>query len=158
MVLFDPWWNPAVENQAIDRTHRIGQTRKVIAYRLLIKDSIEEKIRALQRQKKSLADDVLGEEKYTFVEDVKNARSCTVLIKGPNDHTIAQIKDVTLVRKLFDILGPRYKDRNGGYCRVLKAGFRYGDNAPLAVIEFVDRDESEKGKDSGPVHVAVDED
>ena len=52
VVLFDPWWNPAVENQAIDRTHRIGQTNKVIAYRLLIKDSIEEKIRALQKQKK----------------------------------------------------------------------------------------------------------
>ena len=51
VVLFDPWWNPAVENQAIDRTHRIGQTSKVIAYRLLMKDSIEEKIRALQKQK-----------------------------------------------------------------------------------------------------------
>jgi len=65
VVLFDPWWNPAVENQAIDRTHRIGQDRKVIAYRLLIKDSIEEKIRALQRQKSSLANDVLGEEKFS---------------------------------------------------------------------------------------------
>lgn len=65
VVLFDPWWNPAVENQAIDRTHRIGQTNKVIAYRLLIKDSIEEKIRALQKQKKSLAEDVLGEEKFS---------------------------------------------------------------------------------------------
>jgi hypothetical protein len=65
VVLFDPWWNPAVENQAIDRTHRIGQVNKVIAYRLLIKDSIEEKIRALQKQKKSLADDVLGEEKFS---------------------------------------------------------------------------------------------
>ncbi len=65
VVLFDPWWNPAVENQAIDRTHRIGQTRKVMAYRLLIKDSIEEKIRVLQKQKKSLADDVLGEEKFS---------------------------------------------------------------------------------------------
>lgn len=64
VVLFDPWWNPAVENQAIDRTHRIGQARKVIAYRLLIKDSIEEKIRALQKQKKALAEDVLGEEKF----------------------------------------------------------------------------------------------
>jgi SNF2 family DNA or RNA helicase len=64
VVLFDPWWNPAVENQAIDRTHRIGQQRKVIAYRLLIKDSIEEKIRQLQKQKKSLAEDVLGEEKF----------------------------------------------------------------------------------------------
>ena len=51
VVLFDPWWNPAVETQAIDRTHRIGQTSKVIAYRLLIQDSIEQKIRALQKQK-----------------------------------------------------------------------------------------------------------
>jgi hypothetical protein len=65
VVLFDPWWNPAVENQAIDRTHRIGQDRKVIAYRLLIKDSIEEKIRALQHRKSSLADEVLGEEKFS---------------------------------------------------------------------------------------------
>jgi large subunit ribosomal protein L17 len=64
---------------------------------------------------------------------------------------IAQIRDVTQVKKLFDVLGPRYKDRKGGYLRVLKAGYRYGDNAPLAVIEFVDRDPAEKGKDSGPV-------
>ena len=64
VVLFDPWWNPAVEAQAIDRTHRIGQTQKVIAYRLLIKDSVEEKIRALQRTKSALALDVLGEEKF----------------------------------------------------------------------------------------------
>jgi large subunit ribosomal protein L17 len=63
---------------------------------------------------------------------------------------ISQIKDVALVKKLFDVLGPRYKERNGGYCRVLKAGFRYGDNAPLAVIEFVDRDVEARGKDSGP--------
>jgi SNF2 family DNA or RNA helicase len=65
VVLFDPWWNPAVESQAIDRTHRIGQLNKVIAYRLLIKDSIEEKIRALQKQKSALAEDVLGEEKFS---------------------------------------------------------------------------------------------
>jgi hypothetical protein len=64
VVLFDPWWNPAVEAQAIDRSHRIGQTQKVIAYRLLIKDSLEEKIRALQKTKKALADDVLGEESF----------------------------------------------------------------------------------------------
>ena len=63
---------------------------------------------------------------------------------------IAQIQDVKLVAKLFDVLGPRYKNRNGGYTRVLKAGFRYGDNAPMAVIEFVDRDASAKGQDSGP--------
>ena len=70
---------------------------------------------------------------------------------------IAQIKDVALVKKLFDVLGPRYKARNGGYTRVMKAGFRYGDNAPLAVIEFVDRDVEAKGKDSGPVLVQEDE-
>jgi large subunit ribosomal protein L17 len=64
---------------------------------------------------------------------------------------IAQVRDVVLVRKLFDVLGPRYKDRNGGYTRVLKAGFRYGDNAPLGVIEFVDRDVDARGQDSGPV-------
>lgn len=65
VVLFDPWWNPAVENQAIDRTHRIGQINHVIAYRLLIKSSIEEKIRGLQRQKSALAADILGEENFT---------------------------------------------------------------------------------------------
>jgi SNF2 family DNA or RNA helicase len=64
VVLFDPWWNPAVEAQAIDRSHRIGQHQKVIAYRLLIKDSIEEKIRALQAKKSQLANDILGEEKF----------------------------------------------------------------------------------------------
>src|SRR6201988_5207682 len=54
---------------------------------------------------------------------------------------IAQIRDVAMVKKLFDVLGPRYKERKGGYTRVLKAGYRYGDSAPVAVIEFVDRDE-----------------
>ena len=63
---------------------------------------------------------------------------------------IAAIRDAALVSKLFDVLAPRYKDRHGGYTRVLKAGFRYGDNAPMAVIEFVDRDVDAKGKDSGP--------
>ena len=64
VVLFDPWWNPAVESQAIDRTHRIGQTRHVMAYRLLMRESIEQKIRALQKQKGALMADVLGEEKF----------------------------------------------------------------------------------------------
>jgi large subunit ribosomal protein L17 len=64
---------------------------------------------------------------------------------------IAEIRDVGMVKKLFDVLGPRYKERNGGYTRVLKAGFRYGDSAPVAVIEFVDRDVDAKGLDSGPV-------
>jgi large subunit ribosomal protein L17 len=64
---------------------------------------------------------------------------------------ISRVRDVPQVAKLFSTIGPRYKDRNGGYIRVMKAGFRYGDNAPMAVIEFVDRDVSAKGKDSGPV-------
>ena len=63
---------------------------------------------------------------------------------------IAQMRDEDQVRKLFDVLGARYKDRQGGYVRILKAGFRYGDNAPVAVIEFVDRDPNAKGQDSGP--------
>ncbi|WP_020176134.1 50S ribosomal protein L17 [Methyloferula stellata] len=63
---------------------------------------------------------------------------------------IAEIKDVKLVDKLFAVLAPRYAERHGGYTRVLKAGFRYGDNAAMAVIEFVDRDVTARGKDSGP--------
>jgi large subunit ribosomal protein L17 len=63
---------------------------------------------------------------------------------------MSKLRDDGMVRKLFEVLGPRYKERNGGYCRILKAGFRYGDNAPMAVIEFVDRDENARGLDSGP--------
>ena len=64
---------------------------------------------------------------------------------------ISRVRDVEQVGKLFGVLGPRYAERNGGYIRVLKAGFRHGDNAAMAVIELVDRDPAEKGKDSGPV-------
>jgi large subunit ribosomal protein L17 len=64
---------------------------------------------------------------------------------------ISRLRDEKIVAKLFDTIGPRYKTREGGYTRVLKAGFRYGDSAPVAVIELVDRDESAKGLDSGPV-------
>jgi large subunit ribosomal protein L17 len=63
---------------------------------------------------------------------------------------ISQIRDEDQVKKLFDVLAARYRERHGGYTRVLKAGFRYGDSAPMAVIEFVDRNPDEKGKDSGP--------
>ena len=63
---------------------------------------------------------------------------------------MSQIRDAAIVKKLFEILGPRYKERPGGYTRVLKAGFRYGDNAPMAVIELVDRDVDARGMDSGP--------
>ncbi len=59
---------------------------------------------------------------------------------------MAEVRQYAIVKKLFDILGPRYRARAGGYTRVLKAGFRYGDNAPLAVIEFVDRDVGAKGR------------
>ena len=71
---------------------------------------------------------------------------------------ISRVRDVEQVGKLFSAIGPRYKQRNGGYIRVLKAGFRHGDNAAMAVIEFVDRDVSEKGKDSGPVQTSAFED
>src|SRR2546430_17180498 len=60
------------------------------------------------------------------------------------------MRDIAMVKKLFEVLGPRYKDRDGGYTRVLKAGFRYGDSAPVAVSEFVDRDVAAKGHDSAP--------
>ena len=71
---------------------------------------------------------------------------------------IAFVRDQEQVQKLFDVLATRYKDRNGGYSRVLKAGYRYGDAAPMAVIELVDRDVSAKGKDSGPVYTGEDDD
>ena len=63
---------------------------------------------------------------------------------------ISEMRDLDQTRKLFDVLATRYKDRQGGYTRIIKAGFRYGDNAPMAVIEFVDRDVDAKGLDSGP--------
>ena len=65
VILYDPWWNPAVENQAIDRAHRIGQTQPVMAYRLLARNSIEEKIQRLQHHKNVMSNDILGEEGFT---------------------------------------------------------------------------------------------
>ena len=70
---------------------------------------------------------------------------------------LADLQDEAMTRKLFDVIATRYGDRSGGYCRVMKAGFRYGDSAPMAVIEFVDRDEDARGQDSGPVVVKEDE-
>ena len=67
----------------------------------------------------------------------------------------SRLGDDDMVKKLFEVLAPRYKDRNGGYTRVMKAGFRYGDNAPRAVIELVDRDESAKGREDKARHEAM---
>ena len=67
---------------------------------------------------------------------------------------VSQLRDLGSVKKLFETLGPRYKERPGGYTRVLKAGFRYGDNAPVAVIEFVDRDRDAKGAEDRARHEA----
>ncbi|MCH6587705.1 MAG: 50S ribosomal protein L17 [Proteobacteria bacterium] len=71
---------------------------------------------------------------------------------------LATLRDDAIATKLFDTLGPRYKDRPGGYTRVIRAGFRYGDMAPMALIELVDRDPDAKGQDSGPTMDGEDED
>ncbi|HCP01431.1 MAG TPA: 50S ribosomal protein L17, partial [Rhodospirillaceae bacterium] len=70
---------------------------------------------------------------------------------------LSVLRDRALVEKLFSVLAERYTDRPGGYTRVMKAGFRYGDSAPMAIIELVDRDEDAKGLDSGPVQFDDDE-
>lgn len=69
----------------------------------------------------------------------------------------SRLRDEAMVKKLFEILGPRYKERSGGYTRVLKAGFRYGDSAPMAVLELVDRDSDARGQDSGPTQEQAEE-
>jgi len=71
---------------------------------------------------------------------------------------LSTLRDTTIAAKLFDDLGPRYKERQGGYTRVIKAGFRYGDMAPMALIELVDRDTDAKGQDSGPTMYEDDDD
>jgi large subunit ribosomal protein L17 len=77
--------------------------------------------------------------------------------KGTLHHrrlAFSELRDEAMTKKLFDVLAGRYSERAGGYTRVLKAGYRYGDSAPMAVIELVDRDEDARGQDSGPVEVA----
>jgi len=67
---------------------------------------------------------------------------------------MSRLMDETQLKKLFDTLGERYSDRDGGYCRIIRAGYRASDASPMAVIELVDRDEDAKGQDSGPVEMA----
>ena len=66
---------------------------------------------------------------------------------------IAELRDQGMAAKVLDVLAKRYEARKGGYLRIMKAGFRYGDSAPMAIIEFIDRDESARGQDSGPVEI-----
>jgi SNF2 family DNA or RNA helicase len=74
VILYDPWWNPAAEAQAIDRTHRIGQTENVVAYRLLAEATVEEKIRSLQREKAALAAAVVQEESLASILDLDSLK------------------------------------------------------------------------------------
>lgn len=98
------------------------------------------------------------EQVVTTLPKAKELRRVTdrliTLAKRGNLHSrriaASRIRDEAMVKKLFDVLGPRYKERSGGYTRVLRAGYRYGDNAPMAVIELLDRDPEARGKDSGP--------
>ena len=98
------------------------------------------------------------EQVVTTLPKAKELRRVTdrlvTLAKRGNLHSrrlaVARVRDEAMVKKLFDILGPRYKERSGGYTRVVRAGYRYGDSAPMAVIEFVDRDPEARGQDSGP--------
>ncbi len=92
VVLYDPWWNPAVESQAIDRTHRIGQKNKVIAYRLLTRDSVEEKIRVLQHQKTKLVTNVLGDEGFASSLDLHDLQF--ILAHGDEDGDGNDVLDV----------------------------------------------------------------
>jgi large subunit ribosomal protein L17 len=107
----------------------------------------------------SLATALLKHEQIaTTLPKAKELRRVTdrliTLAKRGNLHArrlaYARIRDEAMVAKLFDTLAPRYASRPGGYTRVLKAGFRFGDSAPMAIIELVDRDPAAKGLDSGP--------
>ena len=105
---------------------------------------------------------ILHEQLTTTLPKAKDLRPVaeklvTIAKKGglaARRRAIAEIKDLAAVKKLFEVIAPRYKARQGGYTRIVKAGFRYGDSAPVAVIEFVDRDLDAKGKEDRARHEA----
>ena len=89
-----------------------------------------------------------------FMEKLITLGKCGSL--SARRRALSKLSNMERTKKLFDILAPRYADRSGGYTRILKAGYRFGDSAAMAVIEFVDRDESVRGQDSGGIEVADD--
>lgn len=88
-------------------------------------------------------------EKIITMGKIANSNPDRALAK--RRQAMSKLRDETQVKKVFDVLAERYEGRPGGYIRILKAGFRYGDSAPMAVIELIDRDPEAKGKDSGPI-------
>ena len=117
--------------------------------------SVQQRVTLCQKSHHSAAVATLGEElqlKQCF-------HAC--FLTGGDLHArrlaFARLRDDAVTKKLFEIIGPRYAERAGGYTRVLKAGYRYGDSAPMAVIELVERDEEARGQDSGPTQETVDD-
>ncbi len=130
-----------MRHQIAKRTFNRDTNARKALFRGLAKNLIErEQIKTTLPKAKDLRSVVEKLITRAKVDTVANRRIVAAEIGGTNAST---------VKKLFEVLGPRFKNRNGGYTRVLKAGFRYGDAAPMAIIEFVERDEN--AKKSAPV-------
>lgn len=137
------------------KTKRLGRStahRKAMMANMAAALIKHEQIKTTLPKAKSLRPFV---EKLITLGKQANAKPQTALAK--RRLAISKMRDAEQVSKVFEVLAERYEGRSGGYVRVLKAGFRYGDSAPMAIIELVDRDVDAKGKDSGPVLFADDE-